>query len=170
MADVKRCFCPCLVCWQKAHCSDIIMSVMKSQIPSVSIVCSRFGSGAHQRKKIKLCVTGLCGWNSLVSGEFPAQRASNAENVSIWWRHHDMNGLIHLFISLSLKFPHVSRQFILHIDFRIGRFIHYETPCVWLTCDNSPLYSCNFLVCNLLSSFSVHFQTNCSLNWPWTCI
>ena len=26
--------------------------------------------------------------NSSVSGEFPAQRASNAENVSIWWRHH----------------------------------------------------------------------------------
>ena len=23
-----------------------------------------------------------------VSGEFPAQKASNAENVSIWWRHH----------------------------------------------------------------------------------
>ena len=21
-------------------------------------------------------------------GEFPAQRASDAENVSIWWRHH----------------------------------------------------------------------------------
>ena len=21
-------------------------------------------------------------------GEFPAQMASNAENVSIWWRHH----------------------------------------------------------------------------------
>ena len=30
----------------------------------------------------------LCG-NSPVTGEFPAQRASNAENVSIWWRHHD---------------------------------------------------------------------------------
>ena len=27
--------------------------------------------------------------NSPVTGEFPAQRASNAENVSIWWRHHD---------------------------------------------------------------------------------
>ena len=24
------------------------------------------------------------------SGEFPAQMASNAENVSIWWRHHDI--------------------------------------------------------------------------------
>ena len=23
-----------------------------------------------------------------VTGEFPAQSASNAENVSIWWRHH----------------------------------------------------------------------------------
>ena len=24
---------------------------------------------------------------TMVSGEFPAQRVSNAENVSIWWRH-----------------------------------------------------------------------------------
>ena len=23
------------------------------------------------------------------NGEFPAQMASNAENASIWWRHHD---------------------------------------------------------------------------------
>ena len=27
--------------------------------------------------------------NSPGTGEFPAQMASNAENVSIWWRHHD---------------------------------------------------------------------------------
>ena len=40
------------------------------------------------RRKSKLGVTGLCVWNSPVIGEFPAQRASNAENVSIWWRHH----------------------------------------------------------------------------------
>ena len=43
----------------------------------------------HRWKKTsKLCVTGLCVGNSPVTGEFPAQRASNAENVSIWWRHH----------------------------------------------------------------------------------
>ena len=36
----------------------------------------------------KLRVTDLCATNSPVTGEFPAQRASNAENVSIWWRHH----------------------------------------------------------------------------------
>ena len=36
----------------------------------------------------KLRVTGLCEGNSPVTGEFPAQRASNAKNISIWWRHH----------------------------------------------------------------------------------
>ena len=36
----------------------------------------------------KLRVTGLCVWNWPGTGEFPAQMASNAENVSIWWRHH----------------------------------------------------------------------------------
>ena len=33
----------------------------------------------------KLRVTGLCVGNSPVTGEFPAQKASNAKNVSIWW-------------------------------------------------------------------------------------
>ena len=41
------------------------------------------------KKTSKLHVTGLCEGNSLVTGEFPAQRASNAENVSFWWRHRD---------------------------------------------------------------------------------
>ena len=40
------------------------------------------------KKTSKLRVTGLCEWNSPVTGESPAQMASNAENVSIWWRHH----------------------------------------------------------------------------------
>ena len=44
----------------------------------------------RHRSKItsKLRVTGLCVGNSPGTGEFPAQMASNAENVSIWWRHH----------------------------------------------------------------------------------
>ena len=36
----------------------------------------------------KLRATCLCEGNSPVTGEFPTQRASSAENVSIWWRHH----------------------------------------------------------------------------------
>ena len=39
-------------------------------------------------KTSKFRVTGLCAGNSPETGEFPAQRASIAENVSIWWRHH----------------------------------------------------------------------------------
>ena len=32
----------------------------------------------------------LCGGNSSVTGEFPAQKDSGAEKVSIWWRHHGL--------------------------------------------------------------------------------
>ena len=32
----------------------------------------------------------LCAGKSPVTGEFPAQRASNTENVPVWWRHHDI--------------------------------------------------------------------------------
>ena len=43
----------------------------------------------HRSKKTSnLRVTGLCVGYSPGTGEFPAQRASYAEKVSIWWRHH----------------------------------------------------------------------------------
>ena len=69
------------------HYSDVIMSMMASQITSLSIVYSTLCSGP--KKTSKLHVTGLCEVNSPVTGEFPAQRASNVENVSIWWCHHE---------------------------------------------------------------------------------
>ena len=65
------------------HYGDAIMSAMVSQITSHTIVCSNVYSGTDQRKHSKLCATGLCAGNSPVTGEFPAQRASNAENISI---------------------------------------------------------------------------------------
>ena len=42
------------------------------------------------KRTSKLRVTGLCAGNSPVTEEFLAQMANNAENVSIWWRHHAM--------------------------------------------------------------------------------
>ena len=42
-------------------------------------------SSTDQRKHQS---SDLCVGNSAVTREFPAQRASNAENDSIWWRHH----------------------------------------------------------------------------------
>ena len=52
----------------------------------------------RSKKTSKLRVTGLCEGNSPVTCEFPAQRASNAENVSIRWRHH---GNLHTVIPSS---------------------------------------------------------------------
>ena len=46
----------------------------------------------RSKKTSKLRVIGLCEGNSTVTGEFPAQRASNAENFSFWWRHHRKQG------------------------------------------------------------------------------
>ena len=43
----------------------------------------------RSKKTSTLRVTGLCAGSSPVTGVFPAQMASNAENVSIWWRHHE---------------------------------------------------------------------------------
>ena len=50
------------------------------------------------KKTSKLRVTGLCAGNSPGTGEFPAQMASYAENVSIWWRHHVLAILLSVFI------------------------------------------------------------------------
>ena len=44
----------------------------------------------RSKKTSKLRVTGLCVGNSPGTGELPAQMASNAENVSLWWRHHGL--------------------------------------------------------------------------------
>ena len=42
----------------------------------------------NSKKTLKLHVTGICEGYSLVTSEFPSQRVSYAENVSIWWCHH----------------------------------------------------------------------------------
>ena len=63
--------------------------------------------GHRSKKTSKLRITGLCEGNSLVTGEFPTQRASNAENVSIWWHYHgDVTWL-----SQHLKSP-VTQMFV----------------------------------------------------------
>ena len=69
---------------------------MASQITGVSIAYSTVGSGADQRKHQSSASLAF------VRG-IPAQRASNAENVSIWWRHHMMEKIFH-FLNINLLF------------------------------------------------------------------
>ena len=57
------------------HYGDIIMSAMASQITSLTIVYSTVYSGANQRKHQSSAPLAFA----------PAKRASNVENVSIWW-------------------------------------------------------------------------------------
>ena len=72
--------------------SDVILSAMASQINSLTIVYSTLWFRCRSKKTSKLRVTGPCEGNSPVAGEFPAQSASNTENVSISWRHHVHTG------------------------------------------------------------------------------
>ena len=52
----------------------------------------------RSKKTYKLRVTGLYEGNSPVTGDLSAQRASNAETVSIWWRHYGPSR-IYIFIT-----------------------------------------------------------------------
>ena len=67
------------------------MSAMASQITSLTIVYSTVYSRRRSNKTSKLRATGLCEGNSPGTGEFPAQKASGAVNVSIWWCHHEFS-------------------------------------------------------------------------------
>ena len=67
------------------------MSAMASQIISLTSFYSTVYSRCRSKTLSTLRVAGLCEENSPMAGEFPAQRASNMENVSTWWRHHGQN-------------------------------------------------------------------------------
>ena len=72
------------------HYNDVIMGTIASQFTKLRECLRNRLFGRRSKKTSMIRVTGLCAGNSPVPagpGEFPAQRASNAENVSIWWRH-----------------------------------------------------------------------------------
>ena len=52
------------------------------------------------KKTSKLLYTGLCEGKLPVTSGSPSQRTSNAENASIWWRHHV--SLVHLIACVML--------------------------------------------------------------------
>ena len=80
----------------------------------------------RSKQTSKLRVTGLCAGNSPGTGEFTAQMASNAENVPIWWRHHESD------IKGNTEAPQC---------WSCARGIHrwpldqYCGKCVYVTCD-----------------------------------
>ena len=67
----------------------------------------------RSKKTSKLRVTGLCARNSPETNEFPAQRASNAETVSIWWRHHYLVGMSCIYFIMRLKLRPFSELYLM---------------------------------------------------------
>ena len=63
---------------QNTRYRDVIMSAVVSQITTRDCLFNRL---FRRRPKKFNSVTGLCQGNSPMTGEFPAQRAINAENV-----------------------------------------------------------------------------------------
>ena len=68
------------------HYSDVVMGTVVSQITSLTIVYSTVYSGVDQRKHQSSALLAF------MRGIHRSQRASNADNVSIWWRHQDTCG------------------------------------------------------------------------------
>ena len=137
------------------------MSAIASQITSPMIVYSTVYPRRRSRKTSKLRITGLCRGNSPVTGEFPAQRASNAENVSIWWRHH-------VFFQITGKSTSGS---ILRLTKRLNT--------TWLAlCEETPRVTCFFtnysflnddviiISLDLLSHAWLNQRLNCKTNHP----
>ena len=83
------------------HYCDVIMSPTAFQITRFTIAYSIVYSGTDQRNIKAPRHWPLCGE---FTGDrwIPSQMASNAENVSIWWRHHGTN--VGLFVTGNGKF------------------------------------------------------------------
>ena len=88
--------CPTLEChWRNSDYCSLHWNTTggrhthQAHVVNQSSICARLKrhDGRTPKKISKLRVTGLCAGNSPVTGWIPAQRARNAENASIWWRH-----------------------------------------------------------------------------------
>ena len=103
----------------------------------------------RRSKKIpKLRLIGLCAGNSPLTGEFPAQRASNAENVSIWWGHHGMMGPTMSarwyapLWEMEVKAWHLSFRRVLAVYLILLRFIYHLLKTVTPTASQVQYEAC----------------------------
>ena len=123
------------------HYNDVIMNTMTDVSNHRCLRCLLNCCFRHRSKRTsKLCITGLCAGNSLVTGEFPAQKACNAENV--WWRHH------HVFSGHKIWCKHVgilqktatgsflkpSKAFLKPYDLAVNLLVNGSTTCNWKLC------------------------------------
>ena len=90
------------------HYCDVIIGAMASLITSLTIVYSIVHSGADQRKQSSTSLAGHR-W-------FRAEMASNAENVSIWWRHNviETHSCGKVLINIMFSYEHLDTSAMPH--------------------------------------------------------
>ena len=71
------------------HYDDVIMSAMKSQITSLTIVYSIVYLSADQRKHQSSASLAFVRWFHRRPLNFPQKGPVTRKNVPIWWRYHD---------------------------------------------------------------------------------
>ena len=108
--NIDRCPCSCMqtvpgyhstasLLWRHNECHGVPVCLFRRRL---------------KLKTSKLRITGLCEGNLPVIGGFLSQRASNAENVPLWWRHHVGTDVRHwLLLSQNRLFP----CWVVHICF-----------------------------------------------------
>ena len=108
----------------------------------------------RSKKTSKLRISGLWVGNSPVTGEFPAQMASNTENVFIRWRHH----------GIRVKSAGVLLLSWINFNANMDDYIHYK---VWdeITYPFPNFNGCAVEVWERISNFIPHF-TDRMITYP----
>ena len=111
------------------------------------------------KKTSKLRVTGLCERNLPVAGGFPSQRANNAENVPISWRHHEIGhhdnyGLCMISILWLTGWSFCKRSDIFSTVVIYHAML--SSPCCWMALKEAKYVT----RCHVTSHYMSFFDTN----------
>ena len=130
----------------------------------------------RSKKTSKLHVTGLCEGNSLITGGFPAQRASVAENVPVWWRHHVTCFIIvggwesdtdlrctYLIFQCFTKCSRIKKALHMGGKSLLQHFVHCIYLFVWLSVWNKP--SIRSSGCRYAGSGNDNVSGGCVCQW-----
>ena len=111
---------------------DVTWMSCSLKSPFIRLIVSQL-MWTHITELSKSSLLAPCEENSAMTGEFPAQGASNAEKASIWWRYHDEDIFKawndRLYIILSLQSKTMTKTSHERLNVRNQRQLCHATAC-----------------------------------------